>query len=340
MRKIDIFISSAMRELECEREIAQEVLREMNVNPILFELFPGLSHSPAEAYSDEVQQCDIFILILWKSLRPAVREEYREAVKRSKPILVLVKSLTENEERDPELRDFLRGLAGSDSAQRGVRLVFKSFRGLSELRAAVRDAVSAEIAKFYREPVQTFGREEMYQLGTSIIQHSQRRLHVYQNTPSLLFGARDYLAPEGRKLAYEKEFLDSLEAWIERNYRNADSEFTCLFSLDATRKELTDQHLMTNVDYLASVSERVRRCKDIEAQSGYRFRISLVHAPVSGPLIVGDSRFAIWLSGGTDAVAISQQNEKISDILVRMVRGHTREQLTASQMLAMLGLTL
>ena len=48
-RPIKVFISSAMRELEAEREIAEDTIRELRLDPIVFELFPALSQSPDQA---------------------------------------------------------------------------------------------------------------------------------------------------------------------------------------------------------------------------------------------------------------------------------------------------
>ncbi len=94
IRGINVFVSSDMTELEYDREIAQEALKDINVNSILFEVLPAMSESPRGIYCEEVGSCDIFLLLLWKSFRSAVQEEYGEAVRRNKPILILVKSLT------------------------------------------------------------------------------------------------------------------------------------------------------------------------------------------------------------------------------------------------------
>ena len=43
---IKIFISSSEKELEYERETTFEVISSMNMDPVLFELYPALSNSP------------------------------------------------------------------------------------------------------------------------------------------------------------------------------------------------------------------------------------------------------------------------------------------------------
>ena len=335
-RSIKVFVSSAMAELEYDREIVAEALRDVNVSPVLFEVFPALSLSPSESCLDEVRSSDIFVMLLWKSLRPAVREEYAEALNRGKPVLILVKSLNESEEREADLNAFLAGLAGGSDAQLVRRVTWKHYRRVAELKAAVRESIATEIAKFYREPIYTLARSEMYELGTSIVRYAQKRLYLFQRTPSLILGARDYLADGAMKYAYEKEFADAVARWVTDNYTAVDKEFLCLFSAEATKEEIrrTGQH----ANLLRAVKENIERVKTVEERSSFRFRICVIDVPMSGPLIVGDNRYAMWLLGGDDAVCVSQENEKICDILVRMLKIHGQRRTDVPELLSALGL--
>ena len=76
----------------------------------------------------------------------------------------------------------------------------------------------------------------------------------------------------------------------------------------------------------------------IEAKSGHRFRIAMVDVPICGPLIVGDNRYAIWVLGSDQAVAISQYNKKICDILVMMLNSHGQKHVNVEEILDRLGL--
>lgn len=331
-RQISVFISSDMTEHEYDREIAEEVLTDMIFNPILFELFPAMNMSPSESYTEGVRDCDIFLLLLWKSLSSGVLEEYNEAVKRSKPILMLVKSLAGNEKRTPELTTFLKKFDPNSRERPPRRVTYHKYRSVAELKTAVRESVAAEIAKFYREPVYTMARNEMYELGTSIIQYAQRRLYVFQRTPSLILGARPYIADDSKKYAYEREFADVLKKWIGANYELADKEFVYLFSAKATEKEIRGEPLEERV------KDNVGRLKEIEVESGHRFRIETLDVPMSGPLIVGDNRYAIWVLGEDQAVSISQENKGISDILVMILNSYSQKHLSNEEMLSVLGL--
>jgi len=321
-----------MTEHEYDREIAEEVLTDMIFNPILFELFPAMNMSPSESYTEGVRDCDIFLLLLWKSLSSGVLEEYNEAVKRSKPILMLVKSLAGNEKRTPELTTFLKKFDPNSRERPPRRVTYHKYRSVAELKTAVRESVAAEIAKFYKEPVYTMARNEMYELGTSIIQYAQRRLYVFQRTPSLILGARPYIADDSKKYAYEREFADVLKKWIGANYELADKEFVYLFSAKATKKEIRGEPLEERV------KDNVRRLKEIEVESGRRFRIEMLDVPMSGPLIVGDNRYAIWVLGEDQAVSISQENKGISDILVMILNSYSQKHLSNEEMLSVLGL--
>lgn len=339
-KRISVFISSAMRELEYEREVAQQVLEQMNVSPLLFELLPAMNQSPSSAYLDEVRDCDIFVLLLWKSLRSAVAEEYAEAVKTNKPVLVFLKSLLENEERERDLKEFLHEMLGTSSSKQSfVRTtIFKSYRRLSELRDAIRESVTSELVKFYREPTYTLSREELYELGASIIKQAERRLYILQQTPALFLGARDYLSDDENKRPYEKLFVDSLSEWIRANHHDAGKEFLHLFSISALKKELLEERLLDQSNYLEEVRARIARFAEIEHQSHQRFRFRTISLPFSGPMIVGDNRYGIWILGGDTAVSISQQDEKFCDILVRILKIHSQEHVGVPEVLKRLGL--
>ena len=338
MRRIKVFISSSMFELEYEREVANETLKDLNIQPVLFEVFPSLSESPREAYLESVKECDIFVLILWKSFSPAVLEEYREAVKRSKPILILLKSLDRNERRDQLLEDFINDLVSSEKGAYFKHTVFKKFRSISELRNAVKESVINEISKFYEDPVHTLSREEMYELGTSIIRLTQNRLYLYQRTPALFLGARNYLSSQKGQYAYEVEFTEALEKWISDNHPYNDKELMYLFSGNATRAELVENSLIEDKQYIQKFIERLRHYKSIEEETGYRFRFSILDTPISGPMIVGDNRYAIWILGKEDAVSLSQENEKISSILIRMLKTHCQTLRTGEEILNIFGM--
>ncbi|MDO8684830.1 MAG: hypothetical protein Q7N50_15310 [Armatimonadota bacterium] len=246
--------------------------------------------------------------------------------------------MIENEERTPELKEFLSELSDG-SGEHVIRpSTYQHYRRVGDLKDAIQKSVSTEIAKFYREPVYTLSREEMYTLGTSIIRSAHKRLYLYQRTPSIILGARDYLAEDHTKYAYEKEFNEVLKGWIDTNHKADEKEFLYLFSGEATRQEIDQESLADHPDYIERLKQRISEMKNLETKSGYRFRIGLVDVPISGPLIVGDNRFGLWLLGGDDAVSISQENEKICSILVRMLRAHSQKSLDTKEIFKALGI--
>jgi hypothetical protein len=327
-----------MFELEYEREVANDALKDLNVQPILFEVFPSLSETPREAYLEAVRECDVFVLILWKSFSQAVIQEYREAVKKSKPILILLKSLDKNESRDNMLEEFINDLVSGEKGIHFRHTVFKMFRSLAELRGALRESVINEIGKFYEDPVHTLSKEEMYELGTSIIKTTQNRLYLYQRTPSLFLGARNYLSNQKGQYAYEVEFAETLEKWINDSCQYNDKELMYLFSGTTTKAELEENSLLSNTEYIERVVARLRRYKNIEEETGFRFRFSILATPISGPMIIGDNRYAIWILGREDAVSLSQENEKISSILIRMLKTHCQTLRSVDETLSIFGI--
>ncbi|MBU0677892.1 MAG: DUF4062 domain-containing protein [Verrucomicrobia bacterium] len=320
---VTVFISSAMRELEAEREIAQEALAHAKMDPVAYELFPSISQSPMEACIDKVKKCDIFVLILWKSLRPAVEEELAAAIKNNKPILLFVKTLLDGESRASNTSEFLTQVQQSNEKQSAFSVSYRPFRGLAELRQILCDSIAEETAKLYRMPDYTLAKHELYDLGTEIIAHARKRLFIFQRTPSLLLGPRPYL-DESKSRKYERDFYSSLKEWIQTRHENPDCEFFCLFSMSATQTELQKYGLLDHADYLARLRVTIDEYDHIEESSGGRFMVRMTDDPVSGPHIVGDDRFAVWLFGGDDAVAVGVRNEKLCDAVTRMLRTRCR----------------
>lgn len=321
----NIFISSDQTELAAEREILWETFNEMNVNPVLFELFPAVNDSPNIAALREVEACDIFVIVLWRTLSQAVQEEYYEAVELGKPILLFLKSLHDDEQRDDNLAELIGNLR--DSIQTGLhrRTVYKPFRKLLELRSYAKEAVINEIAKYFQKPKHTISREEMYDSGNRVMKQTQKRLYVYQNTPSLFLGARPYLADNNNKIYYEKRFLDNLVTWIERSHESSNTEMLYMFSLHATVDEIWDKKLMEISEYMSRFKELLKEYQQIETKTGLRYRFAMVDFPICGPLIVGDNMYGIWLLGEQDAVSFSQENKNLCDFLARMLKAHCQK---------------
>lgn len=336
MKFINVFISSAMRELECERDVITHTLIDMNTNPVLFELFPAMSHSPIAAYTDEVRHCDIFILVLWKSLTEAVLNEYHEAVRCNKPILILIKTLAYAEKRDNQLKEFINALEKPDKIFTVRCSVYRTFRTIYNLEKVTRDSIAHELSKFYKEPRYTQTREDCYELGTDIVKQSQTRLLIYQKTPSIILGARPYLAAEHNKISYEKTLIDTIEDWINR-YRALDNkELVYLFSLDAMIDELYKHDLIKSSAYMAALRERIEIFINLEEATGQKFKVRPAGKDAAGPIIVGDNRYAMTLIDKDHAVAISHENGKICDILFKMMKVYCGDSLREIDLFAKL----
>ncbi len=330
MKRIQIFISSSERELEHEREIASEVISSMNLHPILFELYPALSSSPNDAFLEEVQSSDIFVLLLWKSLSDAVKLEYYKAIEKHKPILIFVKNLEFDEKRSDELLEFMEQFSQENVKQSIKISSWRSFRTLKSLKESLKDSVSYEISKFYKEPMHTLSREEMYDLGTHIMRHAQKRLFIFQRTPTLFLGLKNRYKSNSYSTEsysiYEKRFQDTLTEWIEKKHGCEDIEFVYIFDSELTRQEIkeffSDNKGQNNIE---EIKKRIEKYKKLEEETNYRFTFTSLDTPISGPLIIGDNRYAIWILGSDDAISFSQEDEKISSILVRMIKTHCQK---------------
>lgn len=328
-----------MDELRFERETAAEVIRELSQEPELFELFPAMSESPIRAFIERVRECDLFVLILCRQYSAPTMAEYKEAVACDKPIIVMVRS--SNEPRDEQVRELLRQLEGRAAAPAqeraevlpAVQMVYRTYGTLDEFRTELKRSLVYEIGKVLRPPLHTLTREEMYNLGTEIVEFSQRRLAIVERTPSLFFGVRPYHLPETQKRTYELRFAQSLERWIRSAIEDSRRSFIYAYSPDDVRRTLENQDESLRQALTARCAQNVRVYKVIEQDSGQRLRFGPLRTPFSGPLAVGDARFAFWLLGSSDAVAIHQENRSIADVVFRMLNRYTVRDVDAEAIL-------
>lgn len=339
MKLINIFISSAERELELEREIAGDAIESLNLEPVLFELSPALSNSPYEGFLDKVDKCDIFVMMLWKTFTEAVKAEYKRALQKHKPILIFLKNARPGEIISEDLQELIdEAYSNKEPGKYPVKSIWKDFRGAKDLQAKLRKSILEEIGKFYQEPRSTSTRQELYEIGQSIIDSAQRRLLMFQRTPTLFLGTKDRMVEDAYNAksyqTYEKDFLEALIQWIKKYAPVNNVTLTYLFDLKKTKEELKKFITEKNSETItARITENIAKYKELEKQTNYRFTFNPIDKPVSGPFIVGDNRYGIWIMGDDDAVSFSQENEKVATTLTRIISSYTPRSLSANEMI-------
>ncbi len=108
-----VFISSIMNkdldDLTQEREEAEKAIQSLYLTaPWRFESTPASSERVDLVYLNKVKACDLFIVILNKSITKPVLREYDEANRNKKPILVFIKK--NGDVRTPDLKAFIGSL--------------------------------------------------------------------------------------------------------------------------------------------------------------------------------------------------------------------------------------
>lgn len=133
MEQGKVFISSVLNleveDLRKERDTAREVVESYRfLSPWAFEKTPASTDELDESYLKEVDECDLFVLIVGTGSTNPVTAELLRAKKQGKPLLLFAKSV---ENRTPHAQSLLQ-LAGKKYAPFGT---------LEELRQAVQDAI-------------------------------------------------------------------------------------------------------------------------------------------------------------------------------------------------------
>ncbi|MDP2924427.1 MAG: ATP-binding protein [Candidatus Omnitrophota bacterium] len=153
MKKYKIFVSGVQKELREERLAVRElvesdVLLKEYFNVFLFEKAPAGSKSSKAVYLKEVQDCDVYIVIFGDEYAKAAQnrlsateEEFREAQKRTKYVLVYIKGKTD-ETKDKRIKKLISEIKDDTSGYK-----YRRFENIPELKNAVHES----LIEFLRE---------------------------------------------------------------------------------------------------------------------------------------------------------------------------------------------
>jgi predicted HTH transcriptional regulator len=145
--KYKIFVSGVQKELEAERRAVREMVEEDVLlkdyfRVFLFEKTTADSRPARTVYLKEVRNCKVYIVIFGdeygkvpKSKISATEEEFREAQKRSKYILVYIKGKSDHA-KDKRVKKLISEIKDEDSGYKYYR-----FRNIQELKNAVHESL-------------------------------------------------------------------------------------------------------------------------------------------------------------------------------------------------------
>jgi hypothetical protein len=182
---ISSILNPALEDLRQERNVVYRVVGSFSfLAPWAFEKAPASFEDLDESYLRNVEECDIFIVIVGSEASDPVAAEVQRAIAKNKPILVFARSVGN---RKPMAQMIL------DSAGRK----YASFGDLAELEAAVRDAIEHTLIRGLRalssNPKSAIG--ELKQL-----ERTNRRIRIQPMVPT-----------------FPGEYLFQIEHFDERN---------------------------------------------------------------------------------------------------------------------------
>lgn len=145
--KYKIFVSGVQKELQIERAIVREVVENDALlkdyfNIFLFEKAPADGKSSRAVYLKEVHECELCIIILGdeygkigKNNLSATEEEFREAQKSAKYILVYIKGKTD-EAKDKRVKELIVEIKDDTLGYK-----YRRFENIQELKSAVHESL-------------------------------------------------------------------------------------------------------------------------------------------------------------------------------------------------------
>ncbi|MGD0885528.1 MAG: ATP-binding protein [Thermodesulfovibrionales bacterium] len=213
MKKIKIFISSALKELMNERLAVKEAITDNEFLNRYFDVemwegFPPMAVPSRRAYLEKLKECDIYIGLFGNEygtpeedgLSPTERE-YRQAKADDKYILVFLKGKTDTG-RDEKLKDLLKEFKG----HRGYS--YKRFENYIELKDWTRKGLSHYIKKKHDIEIPT-GKSAVEPDKTSSNYDRKPIINAPKNEISLK-DAEAFFKAAGLKLKGKAEMIDHL----------------------------------------------------------------------------------------------------------------------------------
>ena len=148
---IQIFISSTIDDMKPERLAVREAIEELKLKPVFAEELGARSETPRKVTLSLVRQSDMYIGLFWQRYGEvgsrglsATEEEYQEALKTGKPILIYIKEPAQK--REKLLFRFLQELELYDRGH-----FRKTFASLDELKNQVKRDIMWQISKLVRQ---------------------------------------------------------------------------------------------------------------------------------------------------------------------------------------------
>lgn len=160
--RLRVFVSSTLRELEEERQAAQEAIRRLRLAPVMFEI-GARPHPASDLYRAYLDQSHVFLGIYWQSygwVAPdmeisGLEDEY--LLSGDKPKLIYIKSPAPD--RDQDLKALLRRIKSDDEVS------YKYFSSTDELREQIERDLALMLAERFelsqRLPEPSEGRKEL-----------------------------------------------------------------------------------------------------------------------------------------------------------------------------------
>jgi Sec-independent protein translocase protein TatA len=133
-----VFVSSMISELSNERKAIRQAIQQIPLTkPWLFEFTPPSPEKLDESYLNKVKECDIFILVIGKSISLAVKQEFEWAKSNRKSCLIFLKEC----ERTEEAQTFVNS----------IPFKWAKFFSIEELANLVQLSLIDELIRGYRE---------------------------------------------------------------------------------------------------------------------------------------------------------------------------------------------
>ena len=294
MNQLSIFISSAYKGLELEREFVALVCKEMHLTTIRLPEQSAAGSLPRD-YLQSLRTASIDLLLVGDRKSLAVDEETLLAKQIGIPIIPLFKKYAGRISKESERLK-----------EKGIGEFSRSFETLAELKQQVQEAISELLHKrFHTYTGLQFGHDPAYEQASQMVQDAAWRVVVVQKTSSMILGPRSGKSGERR-------FILNVESYLDRCRSNPELQFIHVFSIEDTKRELYD----SNPSIYPESERYLGLLKFSHGLSGVKVVGTTDHVD---SLIICDDSLGIGFDLGTKFFVFSRYQGGIANQLVEKV---------------------
>lgn len=171
--------------------------------------------------------------------------------------------------------------------------IVSSFLEIYLLDKSIKGHTIVDVLDFFRKtgkPREIYNNAQMYEEGTRIIKESEVEVIIFQKTPNILVGSR----PVDEERCFEQACKDKI-----KEVQETKKKFYILFSPLEIRNYIKEHPAERD-----AIKSRYDDYMAVQSSTRERFKLRGIDGTISGPLVISDKGYMVWIGKGNPSERI------------------------------------